>query len=151
MPSLNAVLGLRMRLQWLKWTYYTRFWGMDIHATAKFSLKCHFDQTNPKGVHVGARSYVAFRAAVLSHDLTRGLAADTWIGEDCFIGAHSIILPGVRVGNGSIVGAGSVVTKDVPPRSAVAGNPARVIRSDIDVVAYGRLRETIPLAQRHRF
>lgn len=49
-------------------------------------------------------------------------------------------MPGVVIGDGSIVAAGSVVTKDVPARSIVAGNPARVIRSDIDTGPYGRLR-----------
>ena len=47
----------------------------------------------------------------------------------CWIGFNAIILKGVTVGEGSIVGAGSVVTKDVPPYTIVAGNPARVIRS----------------------
>ena len=51
------------------------------------------------------------------------------IGDDVWIGAGSIILQGVRIGMGAIVGAGSVVTKDVPPYAIVAGNPARVIRS----------------------
>lgn len=44
------------------------------------------------------------------------------------IGANSTILPGVRIGRNSLVGAGSVVTKDVPPGSVVAGNPAKVIK-----------------------
>ena len=51
------------------------------------------------------------------------------IGDDVWIGARSIILPGVTIGKGSIIGAGSVVTKDVRPYSICAGNPARVIRS----------------------
>lgn len=48
--------------------------------------------------------------------------------DDVWIGARVIILPGVRVGNGSILGAGAVVTKDVPPYAVAAGNPARVVR-----------------------
>ena len=50
------------------------------------------------------------------------------IGNDVWIGCLSIILRGVSIGDGAIVGAGSVVTKDVPPWTIVAGNPARVIR-----------------------
>lgn len=50
------------------------------------------------------------------------------IGKGAWIGAGAIILPGVTIGERSVVGAGSVVTRDVPPLSVVAGNPARVIR-----------------------
>ncbi len=48
--------------------------------------------------------------------------------RNCWIGANSIILPGVTVGENSLVAAGSVVTKDVPADSVVAGVPARVIK-----------------------
>ena len=47
-------------------------------------------------------------------------------------------MPGVRIGNNCIVGAGAVVTKDVPDFSIVAGNPATIIRSGIEVGRYGR-------------
>lgn len=50
------------------------------------------------------------------------------IGDNVLIGCHSIILRGVNIGEGAVVGAGSVVTKDVPPWTIVAGNPARVMR-----------------------
>ena len=51
------------------------------------------------------------------------------IGSNVWIGFDSCVLPGVRIGDGSVVGARSVVTEDVPPLTVVAGNPARVIRS----------------------
>ena len=55
------------------------------------------------------------------------------IGHDVWIGANAIILPGVsRIGNGAVIGAGSVVTKDVGPYEIVAGNPARAIRMRFD-------------------
>lgn len=50
------------------------------------------------------------------------------LGHDCWIGHGAIVLPGIRIGNGAVVGAGSVVTKDVPDFMIVAGNPARPIR-----------------------
>jgi acetyltransferase-like isoleucine patch superfamily enzyme len=50
------------------------------------------------------------------------------IEDDCWIAANSIILAGVTVGKGSVVAAGAVVTKDVPPFSIVAGNPAEIIK-----------------------
>ena len=51
-----------------------------------------------------------------------------YIGNDVWIGDRVLILPGVHIGDGSIIAAGSVVTKDVPPYSIVAGVPARKIR-----------------------
>lgn len=51
------------------------------------------------------------------------------VGDNVWIGGSAIVLPGVTIGADSIVGAGSVVTRDVPPGVVVAGNPARVIRA----------------------
>lgn len=51
------------------------------------------------------------------------------IGNDVWIGGRVIILPGVKIGDGSIIGAGSVVTKDVEPYTVVAGNPAKKIKN----------------------
>ena len=53
------------------------------------------------------------------------------IGNDVWIGCRAIILPGVHIGNGVIVGAGAVVTKDVPEKCLVAGNPAKIIATNV--------------------
>jgi len=140
MWSLNRFQFIRRAIVRAKWLYYTRFWGMDIDPTASYSLSVRFDKTFPKGVHIGPETYVAFEAAILTHDLTRGLKLHTRIGRRCFIGARSIILPGIEIGDECVIGAGSIVTKSVPPRSLVAGNPARIIRRDIQIISrYGRL------------
>lgn len=55
------------------------------------------------------------------------IESDVLIGSDVYIGAHSIILPGVKIGNGAVIGAGSVVTKDIPEYSIAAGVPAKVV------------------------
>lgn len=60
------------------------------------------------------------------------IKGDTVIGNDVWIGQNALILPGVHVGDGAIIGANSVVSKDVSPYTVVAGNPARVIRNRFD-------------------
>lgn len=57
-----------------------------------------------------------------------GYAIPIHIGHNVWIGGSSVILPGVTIGDSSIVAAGSVVTKDVPPNTIVAGNPAKVLK-----------------------
>jgi acetyltransferase-like isoleucine patch superfamily enzyme len=56
------------------------------------------------------------------------LGAPITIGEDCWFGGNATVCPGITIGRGVTVGAGSVVTKDVPDFCVVAGNPARFIR-----------------------
>ena len=57
---------------------------------------------------------------------------DTIVGNDVWIGREASIFPGIHIGDGAIIGACSVVTKDVPPYTIVAGNPAKVIRKRLD-------------------
>jgi len=56
----------------------------------------------------------------------------TVIGSDCWIGDNSVLLAGIKIGDGAVIGAGSVVTKDVPPFAIVVGNPAVFIRFRFD-------------------
>jgi maltose O-acetyltransferase len=60
---------------------------------------------------------------------TLELAKPITSGDDCWIGGSAVICPGVTIGTGCVIGAGSVVTKDVPAYSLAVGNPARVIKS----------------------
>jgi len=62
-----------------------------------------------------------------SDSIDNWIRRDTYIGDNVRIGSNSTIMP-VKIGNGAIIGAGSVVTKDVPPGSTVCGNPAKIIR-----------------------
>jgi lipopolysaccharide O-acetyltransferase len=50
------------------------------------------------------------------------------IGKNVWIGAHTVVLPGVSIGNGAVIGAGSIVTKSIPSYSVAVGNPAKVIK-----------------------
>jgi len=61
-------------------------------------------------------------------DQTKTASKPVIIEDDVFIGARAIILKGVHIGRGSVVGAGAVVTRDVPPMTVVAGNPAVVVK-----------------------
>jgi serine acetyltransferase len=57
---------------------------------------------------------------------------DIIIGNDVWIGAKSTIMSGVKIGDGAVIGSGSVVAKDVPPYAIVVGNPAKVIKYRFD-------------------
>lgn len=154
--TLNRLSTLRSFLVSIKRKAFVRALGMNIHPTVQLSLSAKLDKTFPRGIHIDAYSYVASGAQVLTHDRTRGLYLHTRIGKDCFIGTNAIILPGITIGDNCVIGAGSVVTRDVPPRCIAAGNPARIIRTDIAVGHYGRfldaddtersLRESDPAA-----
>ena len=92
-----------------------------------------FDRSHCYLISIGARTTIAPSVKLIAHDAStkRHVGYSRFgrvdIGEDCFIGHSSIVMPGVTIGNRSVVGAGSVVTKDVPPNCIVAGNPAKVI------------------------
>ena len=126
----------------LRWQYFI-LRGMDIDKTAKVSPYARLDHTYPKGIHIGKYSFITGGCLILSHDFTRGIHTDTWIGDYCFIGMDAIVLPGLHIGNHSVVGAGSVVTKDVPPHTIVAGNPAKIIRQGMNTTKWGRIVKDI--------
>ncbi|QCO58133.1 acyltransferase (plasmid) [Pseudorhodobacter turbinis] len=121
--------------------YLVKVWKMDIHPFTIISLKATLDRTYPQGIHIGEGSAVNFGAVILTHDMARSQYKHTRIGKYSAIGARSIVMPGVTVGDHSIVAAGAIVTRDVPDNVIVAGNPARVIRTGIMTTNFGRMTE----------
>ena len=113
---------------------YRNLYGMDIGKNTGINRKAKLD-TNvyPQGIHIGKNCNILADAIILSHDACRSLKIDTYIGDNTIVGIRSIVLPGVKVGSHVVIGAGSVVTKDVPDHCIVAGNPAKVIREGITV------------------
>lgn len=112
--------------------------GIDVGKGTRVSSHAIFDKVNPKGIHIGQDTKIT-GAIILAHDDCTGELLDTYIGDCCFIGTQCIIYPGVRIGNGCVVGSASVVVEDVPDHCMVVGNPAHVIRENIKVKRFGHL------------
>ncbi len=131
-------MSLRSKL----WTIVTdaypaflrRWYKMDLGKGVRIAHKAHLDKSiNPTGIHIGDRTWVLNGAFVMAHDHCRSLRTDTFIGRDCVIGVNAIIMPGVHIGDEVVIGSGAVVTKDIPSHSIAVGNPAKVIKNDIQV------------------
>lgn len=117
--------------------------GMHISKSARISWRVYLDKASSKGIYIDDESYLASGVTVLAHDYARLTGRlNTRIGKRCFIGVNAIIMPGVTIGDEVIVGAGSVVTKDVPSNCIVAGNPAKIIKTEIHTGRYGHLIKT---------
>jgi acetyltransferase-like isoleucine patch superfamily enzyme len=113
-----------------------KFKGYDIHPSVILERQINLDRLNQKGIHIGKNTLVASHVTILSHDHVKRVndmpyLTDTYIGENCLIGIGAIIMAGVKIGDQVIVGAGSVITKDVPSNTIAAGNPAKVIKTGI--------------------
>lgn len=120
---------------------FRNVYGMSIGTNTRIARSAKLDKTNPKGVHIGNNTSIAFNVNVLTHDFVNRRHVDTFIGNNCFIGGGATILAGVTIGDHCIIGAGSVVMNDIPSNSIAAGNPARLIRTGIMTSEYGILEE----------
>ena len=104
--------------------------GQDV----AFGEFCHIRANG--GLRVGSRVMVASHVIITTRAHPVALPryqvledAPIEIGDDVWIGAGAVILPGVRIGNGSVIAAGAVVTESVPERVVAGGIPAKVLRS----------------------
>ena len=136
---LGARIGRRAILHDVRFfnLYRSGFRGLSIGADCFLGDECLLDLA--ESVTVGDQVSIGDRTIILTH-LNVGYAdhplqphfpasaEPVTLERGCFVGAGALILPGVRLGSESFVAAGSVVTRDVSPRTLVAGNPAREIR-----------------------
>ena len=119
-------------------TPFTCDYGKNIHLGSNVFInsQCYFMDGGDitLGNHVFVGPYCGFYTA--SHPLdysnrNKGLekALPIVIGDNCWFGANVSIMPGVNIGSGCVIAAGSVVTKDMPENSMIAGVPAKVIKT----------------------
>lgn len=112
--------------------------GLKVGSDFQMEKDCNIDANFPWLIEIGSNVTFASKVCLLAHDAsTKKLVGYTrvgrvTIGNDVFIGYGAIILPGVSVGDGSVVGAGALVTKDVPAGKVVVGVPARVLGDSAD-------------------
>lgn len=108
---------------------------INVDPSAILESNLLLDKVYPQGIYIGKNSLIAAGTTILTHEHVKRnketprmpYVVDTYIGERCFVGVKSMILPGVKIGDEVIVGAGTVVTKDVPSNSIVVGNPGRIL------------------------
>lgn len=121
--------------------FHANFGGAHVHFGNR--VYANFNLTLVDDGHIYVGDNVMFgpnvTVATASHPIDAGLRArglqynrDVYIGENAWIGAGAIILPGVRIGKNAVIGAGSVVTRDIPDNVVAVGNPCRVLRGATD-------------------
>lgn len=109
--------------------------GLKLGRNVEIIDSFFFDPSHCFLISIGDNCTICPNVRLIAHDASSKKHLDyTKIGkidirENCFIGDSTIVLPGVRIGPNVIIGAGSVVTKDIPPGIVAAGNPAREIES----------------------
>ncbi|ASZ19916.1 MULTISPECIES: DapH/DapD/GlmU-related protein [Bacillus] len=110
------------------WLYRT-FLRMKVGKKTSFALMVMPDIMFPEKITVGDNSIIGYNTTLLAHEylIREYRLGEIVIGNEVMIGANTTILPGVKIGDGAIVSAGTLVHKDVPGGAFVGGNPMRVI------------------------
>lgn len=112
------------------WLYRT-FLRMEVGEKTAVALMVMMDIMFPEKIKIGRNSVVGYNTTILAHEylIEEYRLGEVVIGENVLIGANTTILPGVIIGDGAIVSAGTLVNKDVPAGAFVGGNPMRIIKT----------------------
>lgn len=126
----TSIILLGRYLPWMgmkNWLYRT-FLGMEIGRKTAFAFMVMIDILYPTKIKIGHNSIIGYQTTILTHEyLTEEYRiGDVVIGDHVMIGANTTILPGVEIGNRAVVGAGTVVTRDVPANHFAFGNPMQL-------------------------
>jgi acetyltransferase-like isoleucine patch superfamily enzyme len=115
------------------WLYRT-FLGMRVGKQTSFALMVMVDLMFPERITVGNNSIIGYNTTVLTHEylIKEYRLGHVTIGDEVMIGANCTILPGVTIGDGAIVAAGTVVSKDIPAYAFAKGNPVMITETKID-------------------
>jgi len=110
---------------------YRHVLGMKVGKETSFALMVMVDVFFPERIEVGDNAIIGYNTTILTHEylIKEYRLGYVRIGSGVMIGANTTILPGVTIGDGAVVAAGSVVHKDVPPGTFVGGNPLRELRT----------------------
>ncbi|MFJ7676682.1 acyltransferase [Peribacillus sp. NPDC097264] len=110
------------------WLYRT-FLRMEVGKHTSFALMVMPDVMFPEKISVGRNTVIGYNTTILAHEylIDEYRLGEVVIGDEVLIGANSTILPGLTIGNGAIVSAGTLVHKDVPEGAFVGGNPMQLI------------------------
>jgi len=141
--SLNQFLPLRRKIIGARKRWINFRVGVDFHPTVIISLSTRFVTRQRGMITVGSETLIAFKTLIISYDPRAAVDRPVKIGRRCFIGGGSTVLPGVTIGDESVVAAGAIVQRDVPSRCVVAGNPARIVSRNIEVGPFGHFLKPV--------